>query len=250
LAAFLTSRRARLLPESCGLRQASRRRRTPGLRREEVSALAGISTAYYTWIEQGRMFDVSIEILAAIAGALRLNEIEAAHLFTLAGKAPPIPQPAGEDGGEAGTIFHFVRLFDQGPALAVTPWLDVIEANAPARSMLGVRSGENLAAALLCDDGTLTDRRSDAIGAALTAFLRRNYAKDIDNEHFTQLIESLRARSAAFGSLWDRQIVDTAPLFDIEIERDAIGRANFHSVIVSDPMSARQFGLFMSRADS
>lgn len=89
LAAFLTSRRTRLRPESCGLPHFRRRRRTPGLRREEVSALAGISTAYYTWIEQGRMFDVSIEVLKAIAGALQLNEIEAAHLFTLAGKAAP-----------------------------------------------------------------------------------------------------------------------------------------------------------------
>src|SRR5271165_121992 len=96
LAGFLTSRRTRLLPESCGLPHSLRRRRAPGLRREEVSTLAGISTAYYTWIEQGRTFDVSIEVLDAIAAALQLNEIEAAHLFTLAGKAAARRSPGGD----------------------------------------------------------------------------------------------------------------------------------------------------------
>ena len=88
LAEFLLSRRTRLLPENFCLPApppAAAARLDSGAKRS--APWAGISTAYYTWIEQGRIFDVSIDVLDAIAVALRLSEIEAAHVFTLAGKA-------------------------------------------------------------------------------------------------------------------------------------------------------------------
>src|ERR671938_794127 len=93
LCEFLKSRRARILPASVGL-PTRRRRRTPGLRREEVADLAGVGLTWYTWLEQGRDIRVSDDVLASIARALQLEPAERAHLFRLAGHAPPPAEPA------------------------------------------------------------------------------------------------------------------------------------------------------------
>jgi len=87
IGAFLRSRRERLRPQDVGL-PSGPRRRTPGLRREEVAVLAHISTEYYVRLEQGRAPRPSAEVLAGIAGALRLTDAESDHLHVLAGTAP------------------------------------------------------------------------------------------------------------------------------------------------------------------
>src|SRR5215472_18226759 len=83
LAAFLRSRRERIGPEQAGLPPAPRRR-TPGLRREEVAQLAGVGVTWYTWLEQGRPINASTQVLDAIARTLRLDPVERTHLFRLA----------------------------------------------------------------------------------------------------------------------------------------------------------------------
>lgn len=88
---FLRTRRARVPPEEVGL-VTGKRRRTPGLRREEVAQLASISTVWYTWLEQGRDVHVSVDVLESLVRALRLGESERAHLFDLAGRALPPPE--------------------------------------------------------------------------------------------------------------------------------------------------------------
>ncbi|MFP7285491.1 helix-turn-helix transcriptional regulator [Shouchella clausii] len=80
---FLKSRRERLSPEGAGLKYASGQRKTPGLRREEVSVLAGVSVTYYTWLEQGRDLNPSREVINSIAQALQLSPAEKSHLFQL-----------------------------------------------------------------------------------------------------------------------------------------------------------------------
>src|SRR6516225_9954802 len=94
LGAFLMARRARLCPTALGLPVAGRRR-TPGLRREEVAQLAGLSVTWYTWIEQGRDVSVSPAALARLARTLQLSGAERTYLFDLAGKRDPAgPAPA------------------------------------------------------------------------------------------------------------------------------------------------------------
>src|ERR671929_266244 len=93
LSEFLKSRRARISPAAVGL-PSGRRRRTPGLRREEVADLAGVGLTWYTWLEQGRDIRVSDEVLTSIARALQLEPAERVHLFRLAGHAPPAAEPA------------------------------------------------------------------------------------------------------------------------------------------------------------
>src|SRR5579859_6709525 len=88
LAAFLRSRRARVAPEQVGFARGTRRR-TPGLRREEVALLAGVSPEWYIWLEQGRDIHVSVQFLESLARALQLDANERAHLFVLAHSQPP-----------------------------------------------------------------------------------------------------------------------------------------------------------------
>src|SRR5580698_10087356 len=88
LAEFLRSRRERITPEQAGFPPAPRRR-TPGLRREEVAQLAGVSVTWYTWLEQGRDMSLSPQALARLAMALRLGRAERAYMFELASKRDP-----------------------------------------------------------------------------------------------------------------------------------------------------------------
>ncbi|MFE1336359.1 helix-turn-helix transcriptional regulator [Streptomyces sp. NPDC058733] len=90
LAAFLRSRRERLTPEQVGLPRG-RRRRTPGLRREEVAQLSAVGVTWYTWLEQARDIQVSVQVLDSLARALQLDATERAHLFQLAGAVDPSP---------------------------------------------------------------------------------------------------------------------------------------------------------------
>ncbi len=85
LANFLRTRRERLTPEDVGLPQGQRRR-TPGLRREEVALLAGVGATWYTWLEQGRDVRPSVEVLSALSQALKLDPDEHQHLFWLSPK--------------------------------------------------------------------------------------------------------------------------------------------------------------------
>src|SRR5689334_15098803 len=93
LAAFLRARRARVGPEAVGLPPGPRRR-TPGLRREELAQLAGVGVTWYTWLEQGRPINASVQVLSAVARALRLDPAERDHLFRLAGTPAPPADPA------------------------------------------------------------------------------------------------------------------------------------------------------------
>jgi transcriptional regulator with XRE-family HTH domain len=90
LAAFLRSRRARLTPEAVGL-PPGLRRRTPGLRREEIAQLAGVGVTWYTWLEQGRPINASVQVIDAVARTLRLDPAEREHLYRLA-EVPSLPE--------------------------------------------------------------------------------------------------------------------------------------------------------------
>ncbi|MFS0726602.1 helix-turn-helix transcriptional regulator [Paenibacillus sp. 1P07SE] len=83
LGEYLKSRRERLKPESAGIAPVRSQRRTPGLRREEVAMLAGVSVTYYTWLEQGRSVTASVEVIRSLAKALQLTTEESAHLYQL-----------------------------------------------------------------------------------------------------------------------------------------------------------------------
>ena len=133
LADLLRTRRHRLTPADVGL-PAGSRRRTAGLRREEVAQLAGVSTTYYTFLEQGRDVRPSRQVVAALAGALRLSSAERAHLFQLAGITL-----AADDQAQAETVAPVVGAMvgrlDPFPAYLKGRRWDVLAANRAARAL-------------------------------------------------------------------------------------------------------------------
>jgi transcriptional regulator with XRE-family HTH domain len=248
LGEFLMNRRTHLNPESFDLPSVRpQHRRTPGLRREDVSSIAGISTAYYTWIEQGRPFDISADVLQAIAGALRLNDIETAYLFVLAGKAACLPKPPPTPPWSEEVTQVVISRFEDVPALTLTPWLEVLALNAAARELFEFEAGTNVAWWLLCTNNPrLTLLNADDVTVALVALLRRNRARAHHYAAFGEIIERLLRSSDAFRNLWNGHIVDAPPLIDVEFDRAGYGRIAYRILLLCEPVALSQFVLFMT----
>ncbi len=134
LAAFLRHRRGRVQPADVGL-PAGPRRRTPGLRRQEVAQLAGMSVDYYIRLEQGRGPRPSPQMLGAISRALRLSDDERAHLHHLAGEAAP--RAAGMSTEVRPGVLHLLDRYDDAPALVCDAKYDVLAWNPMAAALLG-----------------------------------------------------------------------------------------------------------------
>jgi transcriptional regulator with XRE-family HTH domain len=205
LAAFLRARREALRPEDVGL-PPGRARRTPGLRREEIALLAGVSVTWYTWLEQGRPINASTDVLEALARSLRLGDAERQHLLALATRTPGEPVPDVEHVPDA-----LVRLIDSmqpapayvlGPRWEYLAWnraqsllYPMIEQLAPDdRNLLWVVFAEPQARALIVDWPEQA-RRIMAEFRAGTAGLRTD-------PKVVALVERLRAASPEFAEWW------------------------------------------------
>ncbi|WP_165422827.1 helix-turn-helix transcriptional regulator [Ktedonosporobacter rubrisoli] len=130
LARFLRTRRERISPDQAGF-PAGKRRRTPGLRREELALAAGVGTTWYTWLEQGRAISVSASVLESLARVLHLNEDERAYLFLLArGQSPTIPAPATHRADPA--LQLIVENMGIYPSYVICPHWDLIAWNQAA----------------------------------------------------------------------------------------------------------------------
>ncbi|MFC4035618.1 helix-turn-helix transcriptional regulator [Streptomyces polygonati] len=138
LAGFLRSRREMLRPEEAGITPGPRRR-TPGLRREEVAQMAGMSVTWYTWLEQGRKITVSGQLLEGLVRALRLSAAERRHLYMLAGVAPAhdAPQPPGV----SPTMRMLVETLDPNPAHVINMCWDLLAYNRGYERLVGGLDG-------------------------------------------------------------------------------------------------------------
>ncbi|MER6186119.1 helix-turn-helix transcriptional regulator [Streptomyces sp. NPDC001652] len=137
LSEFLRTRRARLKPEDVGLPDYGRYRRVPGLRREELAQLAGVSVAYYTRLEQGNGRHVSPEVLDAIARALRLSDAEHAHLTHLAKPKQQKKKPASRAQQVRGPLRTLLDTMDGVPAILVGRRSDILVWNRMAAAVFG-----------------------------------------------------------------------------------------------------------------
>ncbi|ELP65037.1 DNA-binding helix-turn-helix protein [Streptomyces turgidiscabies Car8] len=137
LSEFLRTRRARLKPEDVGLPDFGRHRRVPGLRREELAQLAGVSVAYYTRLEQGNGLNVSAEVLDAIARALRLTGAEHAHLTHLAKPKQHKKKPSVRAQVVRGTLLQLLDTMEGVPAYVAGRRSDILAWNAMAASLFG-----------------------------------------------------------------------------------------------------------------
>ncbi|WP_238150756.1 helix-turn-helix domain-containing protein [Kribbella sindirgiensis] len=127
LGEFLKARRARVTPEDVGLPSGGRRR-TPGLRREELALLAGVGVTWYTWLEQGRPINASGQVLDAVASTLQLTPVEREHLYRLA-EATPVRLPRTTDCASESVFEEIVAALDPLPAVITNTRFDIIRAN-------------------------------------------------------------------------------------------------------------------------
>jgi transcriptional regulator with XRE-family HTH domain len=160
LGAFLRARREAGDPVAAGF-GAGPRRRTPGLRREELAQLAGLSVTWYTWLEQARDISVSRPVVNSLARALRLTPAERAHLFTLAGLAlPPAmrTQPVAEP-----MLARLADALNPHPAYVATPWWDVLACNdAYANLIGGIEARPNVLWMMFTEPGHVVDWETEA----------------------------------------------------------------------------------------
>ncbi|MDG3444118.1 helix-turn-helix transcriptional regulator [Nitrospirillum amazonense] len=210
-AAFLRDRRRHLDPASVGL-PVGRRRRTPGLRREEVAQLADIGTAWYTALEQGRDVRPSDQVLANLARALRLTAVERDHLFTLAGRRPPARLEGTGDGVDAQSLVLLRRL-EPDPAYIVDARWDVLAWNQGAADLFRFDAeAPAYARNMLWRYFTRSpspEERSDwnATARALASIFRGQSAAHANDPRFRTLIDDLLAASDTFRRVWPGQEV-------------------------------------------
>lgn len=206
---FLRSRRERTAPADVGL-PAGRRRRTPGLRREEAARLAFISTEYYTRLEQGRGPRPSREVLAGLARALRLSDAERDHLHHLAGEPPgPPPGPPREVRQSVLDLLHRLpqaAAFVTSAAFEVIAWNDLAAALMEDFSAVP-RRDRNLVRRAFLGPHLQGAGRDDGSGAGefgrhSVGRLRAAAARYPDDPEMTALIAELRAGSEEFARLW------------------------------------------------
>ncbi|MEU3340610.1 helix-turn-helix transcriptional regulator [Streptomyces sp. NPDC006668] len=208
LGGFLRARRARLRPEDVGI-PFSGRRRVPGLRREEVATLAGVSTDYYTRLEQGRERHPSQQILEAVARALQLDEEAVAHLYRVAGPTTRRTRRAPRVERVAPHLQQLLDTWSDTPALVLGPALDILARNRLAGALYaGFTHSDNLLRMTFLDPAARHFYREwDRAAESTVATLRRAAGIDPEDPRLSQLVGELSMKSADFRVLWARHDV-------------------------------------------
>jgi transcriptional regulator with XRE-family HTH domain len=205
LAAFLRSRRARISPEQVGLPRGERRR-TPGLRRAEVAQLAGVSSEWYTWLEQSRDIHVSANVLDRLAGALLLDANERAHLFLLALRQPP-PVETFAPTTISPTLHQFLTQLGTMPTCVVDARLNVVAWNAACRVVFGDFAAQtaqerNLIWQLFTSSVRQVNEEWEELARVYLAQFRAGYGRFINDPWWAKQIAELSQISPKFRELW------------------------------------------------
>lgn len=223
---FLMSRRARISPAEAGLPDGGARRRTPGLRREEVAVLAGVGVSWYQWLEQGRDITVSPQVLDSVGRVLRLSSTERRHLYVLAGLNPPAPEV---DPGDADMCAGLRRLLDAWmpyPAHIMDRYWNTIMYNDAAGMILGMRPDlvQNCLIAFFTDPIYRARATSWEQNAPyVVAQFRAACSECPDDEGFKAVVEEAKAVSDEFTELWERRDIAPGGQVRKEIEHPLVG---------------------------
>jgi len=211
---FLVSRRANVTPAQAGITDSYGERRVPGLRREEVAELAGVSLEYYTRLERGNIRGASESVLNAVARALQLNDVERAHLFDLARATAATSTVRGGVKTASPSLRPSVqRVLDNltVPAVVVNSRQDLIAANLMGRALLSPHfdaDKPNLARFIFLDSRARDYYVDWPLACSLTAaMLRYEAGRDPLNNELTALIGELSMRSPQFREDWADQDV-------------------------------------------
>jgi transcriptional regulator with XRE-family HTH domain len=232
LAEFLSARRSQLTPQDVGLDDAAVRRRVPGLRREELARLAGVSVDYYTRLEQGRSRSASADVIDALAVALQLNDAERQHLHLLA--KPQVaqrkrrPRPQSVDPA----TLRLLEMFDQmwSPAFVLGRRLDVLAHNRMAGALIAefreLPAPLRNQARFVFFDPYARELYANwnEVAADTVAMLRQDAGRYPDDEKLSALVGELSIRSVEFRSWWSRH----------NVERRTTGTKAYHHPLVGD----------------
>ena len=242
LAAFLRARRAAVAPGDVGLAPGLRRR-TPGLRREEVAMLAGVSVSWYTWLEQGRPINASIDVLDALARALRMDPVERAHLLELAGHPMRQSVELGRDSCPPG-VRQLLRTLEPAPAYAMGPLWDLLAWNQAFASLFPEvetlpPDDLNLLWLLFGNDDVraLVGDWDDEARRSLSQY-RAEIAPQRESAAVLKLVQRLQSVSAEFREWWPQYDVARFETHRRSFDHPRAGRLQFeteHLVPVGAP---------------
>lgn len=236
LGAFLRSRRSRLQPEEVRLARSGRRR-TPGLRREEVARLAEISVAWYTWLEQGREIRVSAEVLQRVADALRLDADERRHLSVLAGPGADAGSPAPD--APTPRLSRVLEALRYVPAAVLGRYADVLEVSPALRALLpeGWDAGPERRnwLVVLFTDARLRARLSDweSVARECLAHFRVGYAARVGDPRSEAVVARLRRESPEFALWWERHELEPCPAGRVMLDHPDAGCLALDHVLLS-----------------
>lgn len=234
LSAFLKSKRAKILPESIGLAPGGRRR-TPGLRREEVAQLAGVSTTWYTWLEQGRDIRMSASVLDCVANALQLTADERKYVFALAmdsgSGAVPVQEERTEISQPLKKIMDELRVC---PTIITDRRYFIVGWNeAAAHVFLDFEQipfeQRNLIALLF----TRKELQRLAVNwehfvRGFLAIFRAYYGQYMEDDWYDRFLEEMKQAHPGFEQLWQESEVKSAPEVLIEFRHAKAGKMLFH----------------------
>jgi transcriptional regulator with XRE-family HTH domain len=201
LGEYLKARRAQVSPDEAGL-LASGGRRVPGLRREEVAELAGLSVDYYTRLEQGRERHPSASTLNSLARTLGLGPDAQRYLFAIAAPRPKLPRPSSSTVGHK--LAELIEQWDQQLATLTDETFDVVAANRLSWAVYGGHryTGNHARLVFLDPDRDVFFRDWDKVASGTVAQLRAAATLDPDNAGLTSLVGELTARSPEFRRRW------------------------------------------------
>jgi transcriptional regulator with XRE-family HTH domain len=207
---FLISRRARITPEQAGLRTFGGTRRVPGLRREEVALLAGVSVDYYTRLERGNASGVSESVLEALARALQLDDAERAHLFDLARATQTTPRPRRRPARRAvrPSVQRILDAVTVAPAFVRNGRMDIIAANSLGRALYSQHfdspHGPTNSARFIFLDPRAPDFYVDweQVATDAVAVLRSEAGRDPYDRDLSDLVGELSTQCETFRTRW------------------------------------------------
>ena len=261
LADFLKTRRAKVVPSQVGISSAARRR-TPGLRREEVAQLASVSLTWYTWLEQGRAIHVSTQVIESLSRVLLLDKQERIHLFLLANQ--PLPGDIPEYQGSVSPVLqHVLDSLTLSPSLIMDQRWNVIAWNEAARLVIGdfremnVRE-RNIVWAMFTDNKykqLYVDWNLHAKN--LVGRFRSTFGQYIENAWFVQFINDLKTESTEFGLWWSLHEIQSnsevykqlnhpyAGLLDFEVSKFDVSDNSGLTLIVHTPLQGTETAVKM-----
>lgn len=235
---FLMSRRARVTPAQAGLPDGGARRRTPGLRREEVAVLAGVGVSWYQWLEQGRDITVSAQVLDAVGRVLKLTSAERRHLYVLAGLNPPALEVAPGDRDMCHGLKRLIDTWMPYPAHIMDVYWNTVMYNEAAALVLGMRpeTVQNCLVAFFTDPiYRLRSTRWEEVACEVVAQFRAACSEHPRDEGFRTVVAEAKERSPEFAALWEQRDVRPGGQLRKEMEHPVVGTLHVESTQLRVP---------------